>query len=93
MPTDRNVFISHIHEDDHRLTPLKDLLSKAGMNVRDGSIHSDKPNNAKSPDYIKSEILKPRIEWASAHYRSSYRGDSLKHPAQNQVGAYRHFAD
>lgn len=65
MPNSRNIFISHVHEDDHRLAPLKDLLSKAGMDVRDGSIHSDKPNNAKSEDYIMSEILTPRIRWAS----------------------------
>ena len=61
----RNVFISHIHEDDHRLTPLKNLLTNAGIEVRDSSIHSEKPNNAKNADYIKSAILRPRIEWAS----------------------------
>ncbi len=61
----KNIFISHIHEDDHRLGPLKEMLSKAGMEVRDGSINSDKPNNATSPEYIKSNILAPRIEWAS----------------------------
>lgn len=61
----KNVFISHIHEDDHRLAPLKDLLRGAGMDVRDGSINSDKPNNASSPEYIKAEILSPRISWAS----------------------------
>lgn len=60
-----HVFISHVHEDDHRLGPLKNLLANAGMEVRDGSINSDKPNNAKNPDYIKSEILAPRIKWAS----------------------------
>lgn len=66
MAGDRtHVFISHVHEDDHRLTPLKELLAKAGMDVRDGSINSDKPNNATNPDYIKSQILAPRIEWAS----------------------------
>lgn len=65
MAKSRNVFISHIHEDDHRLAPLKDLLRNSGMEVRDGSIHSEKPNNAKSPDYIMSEILTPRIRWAS----------------------------
>lgn len=65
MASSRNVFISHIHEDDHRLAPLRDLLSKSGMEVRDGSIHSDKPNNAKNPDYIMAEILTPRIRWAS----------------------------
>lgn len=39
----KHVFISHVHEADHRLAPLKDLLNNAGMEVRDGSIHSDKP--------------------------------------------------
>lgn len=61
----KHVFISHVHEDDHRLAPLKDLLGRAGMEVRDGSINSDKPNAASNPDYIKSSILAPRIEWAS----------------------------
>lgn len=61
----RHVFISHIHEDDYRLGPLKDLMNNAGMEVRDGSINSDKPNNASSPEYIMSQILVPRIRWAS----------------------------
>jgi len=62
----RNVFISHIHEDDHRLAPLKDLLGKHGCDVRDGSINGDKPNNARDPGYIMREILQPRIDWSSA---------------------------
>lgn len=65
MATQKNIFISHIHEDDARLKPLKDLLSAGGFDVRDGSINSDKPNNANSPEYIKAEILAPRIRWAS----------------------------
>lgn len=64
-PQMKNIFISHIHEDDHRLRPLKDLLSGSGMDVRDGSINSEKPNNATNEQYIKSEILAPRIAWAS----------------------------
>src|SRR4051812_33048409 len=59
-----NVFISHIHEDDHRLQPLKDLLKKEGCEARDSSITSEKPNNAKDPDYILNGILKPAIDWA-----------------------------
>ena len=35
------------------------------MEVRDGSINSDKPNNASNPDYIWEKYLKPRIDWAS----------------------------
>jgi hypothetical protein len=61
----KNIFISHIHEDDALLTDLKGLITQAGMEVRDGSINSDKPNNAENEQYIKHEILKPRIEWAS----------------------------
>ena len=65
MADTRNIFISHVHEDDALLPKLKDLISKAGMEVRDGSINSDRPNNANNPDYIKENILKPRIDWAS----------------------------
>ena len=60
----KNVFVSHVHEDDAGLGDLKDLLSKHGMEIRDGSINADKPNDAASPDYIKNQILAPRIQWA-----------------------------
>jgi len=60
----KNVFISHIHADDSRLDDLKSLMEKGGYSIRDGSIDSRKPNNAQDPDYIKREILAPRIKWA-----------------------------
>jgi hypothetical protein len=60
----KNVFISHIHEDDAGLTKLKNLLKTRGMDVRDSSIHTGKFNNAKDPDYIKTQILAPAINWA-----------------------------
>lgn len=62
--TIKNVFISHVHEDDAYLKDLKDLLAKNGMSVRDSSITSDNQNKAKSPEYIKKEILAPQIKWA-----------------------------
>jgi hypothetical protein len=63
--TIKNIFISHIHEDDARLADLKALLAKRGYEVRDSSINSSKPNKAKDPDYIMSKILAPAINWAS----------------------------
>ncbi len=60
----KNIFISHVHEDDALLPNLRELIARSGMEVRDGSINTDKPNNAENEDYIKREILKPRIEWA-----------------------------
>lgn len=60
----KNVFISHVHEDDEGLRKLKDLLAKNGMQIRDASIDASSPNNAKSPEYIKSQILAPQIQWA-----------------------------
>ena len=60
----KNIFIPHIHEDDEGLAKLKDLAANHGMQLRDSSITSDKPNNAKNEDYIKWEILNPQIEWA-----------------------------
>ena len=61
----KNVFISHVHEDDAGLASLKDLIGKGGLAVRDSSINSSNPNDAKDPDYIKSQILAPQIQWAS----------------------------
>jgi len=61
----KNVFISHIHEDDEGLGKLKNLLAKNGMQIRDGSINSSNPNNANNHDYIKREILAPKINWSS----------------------------
>ncbi|WP_437854510.1 TIR domain-containing protein [Sorangium sp. So ce363] len=65
MADQKNIFISHVHEDDNLLPKLKDLIGRAGMEVRDGSINSNKPNEAQNEDYIKREILAPRIQWAS----------------------------
>lgn len=61
----KNVFISHIHEDDSKLSGLKKILKKNGIDARDYSITSDKPNQAKSEDYIKSRILAPQIQQCS----------------------------
>jgi Icc-related predicted phosphoesterase len=61
--TTKNVFISHVHEDDDGLQKLKDLLATKGIEIRDSSIHSGKPNEAKSEEYIKT-ILAPQIQWA-----------------------------
>ena len=63
--TTKNVFISHIHKDDEGLGKLKDLLDRKGFTIRDSSVTSDKPNRANNDDYIKREILSPRITWAS----------------------------
>ena len=61
----RNVFISHIHEDDAGLGDFKDLLARNGLEVRDYSITADKENNAKAEDYIKRDILAPQIDACS----------------------------
>ena len=62
---DKNVFVSHIHEDDAEVGKLKHLLSKQGFNIRDYSVTKDNPNKAHNPDYIKQEILKPRLDASS----------------------------
>ena len=61
----KNVFISHIHEDDDGLGKLKALLKGGGLTIRDSSINSTNPNDAKDPAYIKTGILAPAINWAS----------------------------
>lgn len=61
----KNVFISHIHEDDHGLPKLKQILSDHKLDVRDSSINSSNPNEANNETYIKYSILAPQIQWAS----------------------------
>lgn len=61
----RNVFFSHVHEDDAGLADLKDLTSQHGMICRDGSITKEKFNAAHNENYIKYQILAPRIHWCS----------------------------
>ena len=61
----RNVFISHIHEDDAGLKDFTTLLGGNNLLVRNYSITADKENNAKSEEYIKYQILAPRIDACS----------------------------
>src|SRR5258708_19459157 len=84
----KNLFISHIHEDDDGLVKLKELVAKSGLTVRDASINSTNPNNAKDPDYIKAQVLAPQIQWASTlvvyitpDTKNSHRVNSeIQHP-------------
>jgi hypothetical protein len=64
MSDQSNVFVSHLNEDDARIAQLKNLARDRGLEIRDSSINASRPNNAKDPDYIKSQILAPRIDWA-----------------------------
>lgn len=90
MVDTKNIFISHVHEDDALLPDLKQLIERAGMGVRDSSITSDKPNEAENEQYIKREILAPRIEWASTMVvlithdtaQSPYVNWEIKHAVQ-----------
>ena len=65
MTDQRNIFISHKHSDDDDVKGLIALLSSHGMEVRNGSITSEKFNQGTNEQYIKNEILRPRIQWAS----------------------------
>ena len=60
----KNVFISHVHEDDAGLWKLKELLASKDVEIKDSSVHTGKFNDAKDRDYIKTQILAPLINWA-----------------------------
>lgn len=64
MSETHNVFISHRHEDDGLVAQFKQLLDGKGVQIRDASITSDNPNEASNPEYIKTQILAPGIQWA-----------------------------
>jgi antiphage defense system Thoeris ThsB-like protein len=64
MSDTHNVFLSHRHEDDALVGDFKELMKDQNVDIRDSSITNAAPNQAKDPDYIKREILAPRIRWA-----------------------------
>ena len=64
MSETHNMFISHRHEDDALVSDFKNLMKNKGVTIRDASITSDDPNQARNPDYIKTQILAPGIKWA-----------------------------
>ena len=57
---EKNIFVSHIHENDNKLENLMSLLRRKGMLARNYSITSDKPNNVRSEGRIK-RLLKRHI--------------------------------
>ncbi|TKG89251.1 TIR domain-containing protein [Puteibacter caeruleilacunae] len=63
MEKTNNVFISHYGKDDEHVQRLKGLLKKNGRVLRNSSIDSTKPNNAKNENYIKG-LLSDGITWA-----------------------------
>lgn len=64
MTETHNAFIPHRHEDDAYVQQLKGELASRGVDIRDASITSDKPNDAKNVEYVQREILAPGIKWA-----------------------------
>lgn len=63
MAKSNNVFISHYGKDDEHVQKLKALLKKSNRVLRNSSIDSTKPNNAKNEEYVKS-LLRDGIKWA-----------------------------
>lgn len=61
----KNIFISHAGEDADSIPKVKKLIANAGLEIQDGSITNDNPNDAKNVEYIKNQILAPQIQWAS----------------------------
>jgi MTH538 TIR-like domain (DUF1863) len=65
MADTNRIFVSHIHEDDEHIAAMKELLAEHGHEVQVSAVDSASPNNAKNEEYIKSDILGPKIDWAS----------------------------
>jgi hypothetical protein len=59
----KRVFISHHSKDDEHIGKMRQLLSDKDFHIRNSSIDSSRPNNAKNEEYIK-KILRERINWA-----------------------------
>jgi hypothetical protein len=62
----RRIFAPHVHEDDEHVDKLRQLLNQSGREVDVSAIDSSSPNNARNPDYIMSEYIRPKVEWCEA---------------------------
>ncbi|MDR0605061.1 MAG: TIR domain-containing protein [Bacteroidales bacterium] len=58
-----NIFISHYGGDEKYINSFKGMIGDA-YDVRDSSIVETDPNKAKDEQYIKYQILAPKIDWA-----------------------------
>jgi hypothetical protein len=65
MADSNRIFVSHIHEDDDHITGMRELFASKGHEVQASAVDSTNPNNAKNADYIKSNILAPKIDWSA----------------------------
>lgn len=65
MADTNRIFVSHIHEDDEHIAGMRKLLADHGHEVQVSAVDSKSPNSAHDEDYIKSDILAPKIDWAS----------------------------
>ena len=63
MNKSKNVFISHYNKDEEHIKKLKELLRKKGYEIKNSSIDSTKPNQAKNEEYIR-RLLRLRIHWS-----------------------------
>lgn len=62
---DKNIFVSHQHNDADKIKDLQKLVNTHGIRMRDSSIYESKlKNNAKNEQYIKRELIKPQMLWA-----------------------------
>lgn len=62
---DKNIFVSHQHNDADKIKDFQKLINAHGINMRDSSIYESKlKNNATNEQYIKSELIKPQMSWA-----------------------------
>lgn len=61
----KNIFVSHQHNDADKIEAFKSLIGNHGISMRDSSIYESKlKNNATNKQYIKHELIKPQLAWA-----------------------------
>jgi hypothetical protein len=72
MPDRKNVFISHVHEDDAMLPELKDLIARAGIEMP-RSQAGVRPAKPERPDAYRERIFGGR-EFGHAVARTIGKG-------------------
>lgn len=64
MAKNMNIFVAHCGEHEDLIEDFKRKMEGKGYFFKDSSLTSENPNDAKNEDYIKNEIIRPKMEWA-----------------------------
>ena len=64
MTKEMNIFVAHCGEHEDLINDFKRKMESKGYTFKDSSLTSEDSNHAHDENYIKNDIIRPKMEWA-----------------------------